>query len=118
MAEVPSALAAAGHTRWLIQKDPDGVDHALRRAQGERSAGSERTEWLLARRAGAGLRGALAHLALVLGEDDALHPLARLGVERVGDVLEGPVLASLGGHRDEEARVAVDHLQVTDDEAA
>src|SRR5512142_2423684 len=56
-------------------------------------------------------------LALVLGEDDALHPLPRLGVERVGDVLERAVLPALGGHRDEQPGVPVDDLEVPDHEA-
>src|SRR4051812_24205568 len=79
-------------------------------------AGAPYTEWVRRGRLGGrsvgrlGPRraGAARDLALVLGQDDPLHPLAGLGVERVGDVLERAVLATLGGHRDEQPGVSVD----------
>src|SRR5512137_2803245 len=61
--------------------------------------------------------GAAPDLPLVLVEDRPLHPLAGLGVQRVGDVLEGPVLAPLRGHGHEEAGGALDHLEAADHEA-
>src|SRR5215510_1271436 len=47
-------------------------------------------------------RRALRPGPLVLLEDPALHPLARLAVQRMGDVLELAVLLALGRHGDEE----------------
>src|SRR5512138_931816 len=74
---------------------------------------------LLLARVGSGRpRRGLAELPLVLRQDRALHALARLGVERVRDVLEGAVLAALRGHRHEQAGVPVDDLEVADHEAA
>src|SRR5437870_5791252 len=62
-------------------------------------------------------RCAAHQLLVVLGEDDLLHPVARFAVQRVGDVLESPVFAALGRHRHEQAGIAVDHLEIADDEA-
>src|SRR3954471_226086 len=67
-------------------------------------------------RGGLGGRASARHLAVVLREDDLLHPLARLAVQRVRDVLERAVLAALRRHRDEQAGVAVDHFEVAHDE--
>src|SRR3954465_10362990 len=65
---------------------------------------------------GLGGRASARHLAVVLREDDLLHPLARLAVQRVRDVLERAVLAALRRHRDEQTGVAVDHFEVAHDE--
>src|SRR5450432_2811128 len=57
------------------------------------------------------------HLSIIFLEDLPLHPCAGLGVQGMGDVLEGTVLATLRGHRDEEARRTVNDLQVPHHEA-
>src|SRR3954468_10073705 len=73
---------------------------------------------LPARRRRRGRSRAARNLAVVLGEDGLLHPLAGLAVERMRDVLEAAVLAALRGHRHEQSRIAVDDLEVAHDEAA
>src|SRR5512133_1710388 len=93
----------------LIPNGSDVVDRSVSGVAGDGSVVCRRPV-----RAG----GAPGDLALVLREDDALHPLPRLGVERVGDVLEGPVLSALCGHRDEQPGISVDDLEVPDHEAA
>src|SRR6185436_947199 len=60
--------------------------------------------------AGAGL--VRADLLPIHGEDFLLQVLAHLVVERMRDVLEGPVLALLARHRDEQALGPVDDLDV------
>src|SRR5438552_2993483 len=62
-------------------------------------------------------RCAARQLAVVLGEDDFLHPLAGFAVQGMRDVLEGAVLAPLGRHGDEQPGIAVDHLEIAHDEA-
>src|ERR1700682_1068543 len=66
---------------------------------------------------GRGRRGAARKLAVVLGEDHLLHPLAGFAVQRVGNVLEGSVLPALCRHGHEQAGISVDHLEVPNDEA-
>src|SRR5471030_2255383 len=62
-------------------------------------------------------RSAAGQFALVLSENGLFHLLARVAVERVGDVFEGAVLAPLGGHGDEQSGIPVDDLQVAHHEA-
>src|SRR6187455_3476190 len=57
-------------------------------------------------------RGRLRHLLLVDREDLLLQVLPHLVVERMGDVLERPVLPLLAGHRDEQPLRPVDDLYV------
>src|SRR6267378_3412261 len=59
---------------------------------------------------GGGRRGAARKLAVVLGEDHLLHPLAGFAVQRVGNVLEGSVLPALCRHGHEQAGISVDLL--------